>query len=152
MNIFRAIAAVIVGYIVIAAVIMASFTVAFLYVLGVEGSYKPGTWDVSTTWVIMSLVVGLIAAVLGGVVCTRIAVRRSPAPMVLAGLVVVLGIATAALRMNWQPPDDRPEVPPADLANLDAPRFSNPSPLVDWANPFVGCIGVLIGTRLARKK
>ncbi|MBM4109337.1 MAG: hypothetical protein FJ255_11125 [Phycisphaerae bacterium] len=64
----RAILAVIVGYIVMAAVVFGLFTGAYP-LLGADGAFKPNSWEVSTTWLAASFALGLIAAVMGGLVC-----------------------------------------------------------------------------------
>ena len=52
--------------------IMVVFTAAYL-VLGADGSFRSESWQVSTIWLILSIVVGLGAAWVGGNVCQRIA-------------------------------------------------------------------------------
>ena len=82
----RAILGVIVGYIVMAGAVLGSVAAAWM-VMGPDRAYKPGVWEVSTAWIIMMVVVGLIAAMIGGAVCAAIAAKGSKAAMVLAGLV-----------------------------------------------------------------
>ena len=74
----RAVAGVIVGSVAMVIVIMVSFTVAGI-ALGTEGMFKPGVWEPSNSWLAMSLVVSLLAAIVGGAACAFIAGRRGPA-------------------------------------------------------------------------
>jgi len=92
-SIFTGLMAVVAGYFVIALMIMITFSLAYL-VLGAEGSYHQGSWNVSITWAILSIILGLVAAWVGGKVCTKIA-RNYIAPKYLVALILVLGIASA---------------------------------------------------------
>lgn len=62
--------------------------------LGADGAFKPGIFEPSTTWVVISFVLSFIAAVGGGWVCAAIA-RQSKAPKVFAAIVFVLGLLVA---------------------------------------------------------
>jgi len=57
----RKIIAVVVGYIAMALLLFITFTVLYL-ILGTEGSFKPGSFEVSTIWVICSIIVSFGAA------------------------------------------------------------------------------------------
>ena len=74
----RKIIAVVVGYIAMALLLFITFTVLYL-ILGTEGSFKPGSFEVSTIWVICSIIVSFGAAMLGGYVCALIAKNKKTA-------------------------------------------------------------------------
>lgn len=89
-NIFAAI----VGYVAIFVMIFVLFSIAFL-ILGVERSYQPGTFHVSTLWIIVSLILSFPVAVVGGYVCKLIA-RNDTAVKILMGIAFVLGLVMAS--------------------------------------------------------
>ena len=68
----RAIVSVVLGYVMMAATVFFTFTAAYL-IMGADGSFKPGTYEVSALWLIVSFVLSFVAAVLGGYVCALIA-------------------------------------------------------------------------------
>ena len=61
----RTIGAVIAGYVVVFILVFTMFTVAFL-ALGTNATYQPGTYDVSMLWIVISTILGFVAAVGGG--------------------------------------------------------------------------------------
>jgi hypothetical protein len=68
----RAAGSVVVGYLVMFVVVFATFTVAYL-AMGTEGAFRPGTYDVTALWLIVSLLLSFVAATVGGLVCATIA-------------------------------------------------------------------------------
>lgn len=88
---------VIAGYLTMALFVMATFSGVYL-ALGADRAFEPGTYEVSTLWLLTSFVLGSTAAILGGIVCTLVA-PGSRAPVALAVLVLVrgLGLAVPAL-------------------------------------------------------
>jgi hypothetical protein len=134
---------VVVGYVAMAVVIMISFTLAWL-ALGADGSFAPGTYEVSGAWIAMSIVVGLLAAILGGFVCTAIAMSATP-PKVLAAVVLVLGFALAIPGLGGgRVPAERP----ADVSMTEANRNAEQPVWLALLNPLIGAAGVLVGARL----
>ena len=88
-----------------------------------------------------SIVVGLVAAVIGGVVCAKVA-TDAKGVWILIGAVVVVGLGMALLAGFAT--DMALE---ADLADMES--FEEPGWLT-WVNPFIGAVGVYIGARLAK--
>lgn len=145
----RSILSVIAGYLVMAIVVMITFSLTYL-AMGAEGAFKPGSYDPSLLWIVISFVLGLIAAVLGGLVCAVIA--RSPRPpLVLAAVVLVLGLLLAVPVLI----EDRGGEPPVrsgDLDNFEAMNSARQPLWVALLNPLVGAAGTLLGARLKRRK
>ena len=143
----RKVLGVIVGYIVMALFVFLTFTGAYL-ALGAEQAFKPGNYNVSLRWIVISVVLGLIAAIIGGFVCSLIS-KSSRACQVLAGLVLVLGLLVAipALTAN----DLRPNVRPRDVPNLQAMQNARSPKWFALLNPIVGAVGVLVGAGLRQK-
>lgn len=143
----KAVLGVIVGYLAMSILAFALFTGAWV-ILKAEGSFKPGSWDVSTTWLLMSFVVSIVAALVGGFVCALIATRRSRASMVLAGLVFVLGLLMAVPVMLAEPIT---EPRPADITMTDAMTKAQQPMFVALLNPFIGAAGVSLGAALRKR-
>lgn len=139
----RAILGVIVGYIAMAVVVIAAFSVAFI-VIGNDRAFQPGTYDVTPLWLAIMFVVSLIAAVLGGVACSLIAKRGSKAPAGLAVLVVVLGAWSAY--SSTTRPDPGPRA--ADVPVFEAAQQAKQPLWVAAAIPVVGVVGVMVGAAL----
>ena len=75
---WRNVGAVILGYVVMFAVAFAAFSIAFL-IVGTNGAFEAGSYDVTVLWLIISFVLGLIVAVAGGYTCATVA-KGSKAP------------------------------------------------------------------------
>ncbi len=146
----RAIIGVIVGYIVMAGAVSGSFAAAWM-VMGADGAYKEGLWEVSTAWMIMAIVVGLIAAMIGGAVCAAIAANGSKAAAVLAGLVLVFGFAMAGFQLAATQ-EDVPTVREGDVTMFEAMENSQEPTAMLFGNAVIGFVGVLIGARLTGRK
>jgi hypothetical protein len=142
----RSILSVVVGYAAMFAAIFLSFSGLYL-LLGQELSFRPGTYDPSMLWAVVSSVLGMGAAILGGYVCARIA-RTAKPPKVLAGVVLIIGLLSAVpvLMAASTPAEART----GEVGNLDAMMKAKQPAWVAVANPFVGLVGVLIGGRLRR--
>ncbi|MXX97754.1 MAG: hypothetical protein F4065_03800 [Rhodothermaceae bacterium] len=132
--------AVVASYFAIAITIMVIYSLAYL-ILGAEGSYQTGSWNVSTTWVILSIIVGLGSAWLGGKICTRIAGNYVAAKYLIA-LIIVLGVVTA-LTTNQGDMETVREVTPSIM---EAMGQSIVPMWYVWLNPLLGALGVAIGS------
>lgn len=142
----RNILGVIAGYAVMALCIFLVFTVAYL-VLGADGAFRPESWQVSTTWLILSIVVGLGAAWVGGLVCQRIA-QSTRAAVYLIAVVVILGIVTIVFTGDPAMTDPRLVDPGWQNAmnNAQQPAW------IMYLNPFIGALGIAWGGGLLSKE
>jgi hypothetical protein len=142
----RAISSVVVGYMAMFAAIFLAFSGLYL-LLGQELSFRPGSYEPSMLWTVVSFALGVGAAVLGGYVCASIT-RAATAPKVLAGVVLVIGLLSAVpvLMAAATPAEART----GEVGNLDAMMKAKQPAWVAVANPFVGLAGVLLGARLRR--
>jgi hypothetical protein len=141
----RAILSVIVGYIVMALVVFVTFTAAYL-AMGTENAFAPGSYQVSALWVVVSIVFGWIAAMIGGLVCAAIS-KGSGAPMALAVIVLVLGLAMAVPVMMASD-EGAPAVRSENVAAMEAMQNARQPGWLAVANPIIGAVGVLLGARL----
>ncbi len=139
----RLIGAVVAGYTSMAVTVFALLAAMYV-VLGPEGSFEAGSWGVSGQWSLLSLGVGLIAAVEGGMLSAIIA-GDDRGPRVLAGLVLVLGLALAVPALTGSPPaGPRPD----EVSMTDAMSKAIQPVWVALITPFVGAAGVLLGAKL----
>lgn len=142
----RAIIGVIVGYVAMSLFVFASFTALYLGI-GTERSFRPGTYDASTLWLVASFVLAVIAAVLGGFICRKIARGVKPG-YILAGIALVLGFVSAAFALGR--PDPGPRT--GEVSNTDAMMKAKQPAWVALANPVVAVAGIVAGVKLASKK
>ncbi|MDQ5845543.1 MAG: hypothetical protein M3539_09640 [Acidobacteriota bacterium] len=144
----RAILGVIIGYVVTAVFIFAFFTLAYL-AMGADMAFKPGTYDLSLIWIIISFIVNAIAAVIGGFVCAAIS-RSIRAAQVFAGIVLVLGILLAIPILRGT--DRRVNIRRDAVSNIQAMRNARTPGWVALLNPVVGAVGILIGAGLKKTR
>ena len=140
----RTVGLVVLGYIVIAALVFLSFTVAYL-LIGVDGAFQQKSYGLSLGWIVVTIVLGFVAAVVGGYMIAAMA-RTGNEPKALAGLVFGLGVifAIQMLLSNEAPPGARE----AAVGMFEAMANAQQPVWVAFLNPIVGALGVLTGARL----
>lgn len=137
----RLIASVLLGYVIMALTVFAGLSLAYVAV-GTDGAFRPGLYDVSPLWVVVSIVVGFGAALAGGWVARRIA-RSTSGPLVLAVVVAALGVAMAVLTLFGEAAD--PGVRTGAVGTFEAMSYAQTPFWIMLVNPFVGAVGVLLG-------
>ena len=140
---FRNVLAAISGYIVMALLVMAGFSVA----LAAPGfAFRPDSLDVTNGWLAYTLTLSFVAAMAGGFVCA--AVARKPQPVLaLAIVVLVLGLFEASRnQMKATPARSAEEL--RSMSMMDKAQISVQPTAYSFALPFVGACGVLAGGRL----
>ncbi len=145
----RSIVAVVAGYVVLALCIFVSFTALYL-ILGAEGSFQPNSYNVSMTWIVASFILGLVAAIIAGFACGAIA-RSSKPPLVLAGIVLILGIIFA-IPVLTSSNDPALAVREGNVGNLEAMQKAKQPGWIALLNPIVGAIGIAIGGKIRTRK
>lgn len=99
--------------------------------------------DGGSALIVGSIVVGLLAALLGGIVCAKVATDPRGV-WILIGVVVVLGVLFALMA-------DVPMEMVADMEGMEGAMDSMPEPSwLSWLNPVIGAVGVYIGARLVK--
>jgi hypothetical protein len=136
----KTIGSVILGYLVMVVVVFGTFSIAFL-VLGTGGSFQEASYDISNLWIVVSIVLGFIAAVVGGSVCLAVA-REVRAAHILALVVIVLGIVFALPQLTGGIEDPGPRA--EDVTTFEAMQSAQ-QPTV------IGAAGILTAIRLKKK-
>ena len=144
----KTIGAVVLGYLVIFILVFLLFSAAYLG-MGADRAFKPRSYEVSALWIAISLGLSLLAAIFGGAVAIRLG-RSDKAVMALAVVVVVLGILMA-LPALMGPPSGEPEIRTAQVGNLEAMSRAKPPTWVNFLNPLIGALGVMVGGRLRER-
>jgi len=142
----RAIIGVIVGYALMAILVVITLYIAYS-AMGSDGTFRPGTCEITLPWLLISLVLGLIAAIVGGLACAVIAEQPSKAPLVLAAIVLLLG-AIMAIPAVSASADEPAKLRQGDLSFVQAREDAREPLSAVLLRPVVGCLGVLIGWRL----
>ena len=137
------------GYIVMAILVALLLAAAYLR-MGTEGAFEEGSYEVTTAWLMTSFALGLVAAVIGGLACAFIARRGSTAPIGLAVLVIVLGIASAGFHLAG-PASEQPRTRGPEVDSYEAMMNAEQPAIALLANPIIGAAGVLIGAWLTKR-
>lgn len=139
----RMIGGVILGYVVMAALIFAAFSGAYL-AMGTEAAFQPGSYEPSSLWIAVSFVLGFAASAAGGWVCATVA-RDGRVTSILAAVVLLLGLALAVPALRRTAPLE-PRL--GDVPNMEAMTKAHQPGWIALLNPLIGAAGVLIGGRL----
>ena len=142
--VLKNILAAVLGYVVIFAVAFVLFSLRWM-VLGADGSFEPGGWEVSGAWIGSNIVLGTIVSVAGGFTCSKLAANRQGVA-ILIGLVIVVGILSAM-------PDAEAAgaVRPEGVSMFDAMTSVRLPVWIQWLNPVIGVIAVVLGAKLEAK-
>ena len=144
----RSVLGVIVGYLVM--FILQVFAFMTIYTLmGADWSFKPASYEASTAWTAMQFSVILVTTIIAGLICAAIA-KGDKAPLALAAVVLVLGLALASASTALRPADTH-EVRTGNVPNMEAMNKARHPAWVIFLGPFIGAVGVVIGGKLKRR-
>lgn len=135
-------AGVILGYGVMIGVLY-TFSIAFL-AMGVIRAFEPDSYEMTTLWIVLSFVLGLIAALAGGVVCASIASFRTA--LVLARLVLMIGLFMTLLAL-MEPDQGQLKKRGEEFGDLEVLYIKQPAWVV-LLNSLVAAVGIVGGARL----
>ena len=138
----KSILGVIVGYIVMAILSFAIYTCAYLG-LGVERVFEAGSYDVSTIWMVIMIVLSLIGGILGGLVCAAIS-KSKGACKAFAGIVLALGLIISIMTAMKEHPDTARS---GDVPNFEAMQKAQTPTWLCLLTPVLGAGGVLFGAK-----
>jgi FtsH-binding integral membrane protein len=141
----KSILAVIVGYIVMAIVAFAVCTCAYIG-LGVDRVFEPDSYNVSTIWIVLMIVIALVGGILGGLTCAAIS-KSKGACLALAIIVLIVGMLSAILtEMKEHPSVARS----GDVSTLEAMRNAQTPAWLCFVNPVLGAVTVMLGARMKK--
>jgi hypothetical protein len=125
-----------------------AFTCLYL-VLGADGAFKPGSYDASNLWMALSIVIGIVIAILAGFICATIA-KGGRAHVGLAIVVLVLGLLFVIPTIMVH--NAKPNLPRTGyVSNMDAMQRARQPIWAPFAFPFISAAAVLIGGKLKRR-
>jgi len=139
----RSVLAAIAGYAPIVVVVVAGITLSWA-ILGGEGAFRGEGPEPSTAWLVLNVVFGFLAAVVGGRVALRIG-RSSRAVNILVGLVMALGVILALTAESRYARKRKISRPVAKMSFIDAGQHAKQPNWYNWTIPIVGVAGVLVG-------
>jgi hypothetical protein len=145
----RSILAVVVGYVVMAAIVMLTFTPAFFAPDLVFETHGIG---VTLPFMVFTLAMGGVAAVLGGFVAARVAGRRAwRALLALVAIVFVIGVMSAVHRLFRVPPTVSAEEV-ARMTPMEKAVIGRQPAWYAFLLPFLGSGGILAGGWIATRR
>ena len=146
----RNVGGVVLGYLVMAVFMFITLTIAYK-VMGTDRAFEFDTYDVTGLWIVTGVVLSLLAAILGGLLCALVT-RGGKAPYVLAGVVFVLGIV-AALPSVMSEVAPQVGTRPAEVGIMEAMRNAREPKWLSLLSPVLSALGVVLGarTRVGRK-
>jgi chromate transport protein ChrA len=127
---------------------IAAFMTLFA-IMGTGWSFKPHSYQASTRWTLAQFLIIALTAAVAGVVCVVIA-KGGRAPLALAVVVLVLGLAAAVAKSTLRPPDKN-ELRLGSLTQMEAMNKAWHPTWVLFLGPFVGAAGVVVGSKLKRR-
>jgi hypothetical protein len=145
----RSISAVVFGYIAMMVMVMGSFTVSYL-LMGADNAFKPGLYEPSVMWIVITTFLAVIAALVGGLVCSLIARPGSKAYIALSCVIMVLGLLGALPIFLNTMPDPGPRAGDVPMSEIWT-KAKQPA-WVAVMNPVIGVAGVVLVAKLRKPK
>jgi hypothetical protein len=143
----RSTLAIIVSYIVM----MLLFTLAFAALfagLGVERVFQPDSYEISTLWLVLSIVGSFFVALFAGWLCLTIS-RSFRAGQVFT-LIVLVGSAIMCLSSLYRE-SGGPNVRAGEVGFFDAMERGVPPRWLHFVNPVLTAAGAFAGARMKRR-
>ena len=145
----RKIIGIVAGYLAMAIFLFVTFSILYL-LLGADGSFKPGSFQISTSWAVFSIILSLLGAVDGGLVCMLIAKHKGTV-LVLAAFILVIGISSAIPRLS-SPDANQNKIRIGYVSNIEAMRNAVQPVSVLLINPLISAAGIFLGGSLIKLK
>jgi cytochrome bd-type quinol oxidase subunit 2 len=140
----RSIVAIIASYVVMFIFLFAAFTGCY-FALGTEGVFQTDSYEVSTVWIALTVVVCLLAGVIGGFLCAAIS-KSTRTCQVFAFIVFFLGLLACIPAMKRSP--DAPNVRAGEVSNVEAMGLAVSPMWLHLLTPVLSAAGVLLGARM----
>jgi hypothetical protein len=140
----KSILAIIASYAVMFIFLFAAFTGCY-FALGAEGTFRTDSYEVSTIWIVLTVVVCLLAGIIGGFLCAAISKSRKTC-QIFAFIVFFLGLLACIPAMKRSP--DAPNVRAGEVSNLEAMGLAVSPMWLHLLTPVISAAGVLLGARM----
>jgi cytochrome bd-type quinol oxidase subunit 2 len=140
----KSILAIIASYVVMFIFLFAAFTGCY-FALGAEGTFQTDSYNVTTVWIALTVVVCLLAGVIGGFLCAAISKSKKTC-QIFAFIVFFLGLLACIPAMKRSP--DAPNVRAGEVSNLEAMGLAVSPMWLHLFTPVISAAGVLLGARL----
>lgn len=140
----KSILAVIVSYVVMFVFFMAVFAGCYL-ALGSERVFQTDSYEVTTLWIALSIVLSFLGSMLGGFLCAAIS-KSQRTCRVFAFIVFFLSLLACIPAMKRSP--DAPNVRASEVTNFEALRLEVSPLWVHLLTPVLSAAGVLLGARI----
>lgn len=142
----RIIAGIIVGFIVMAVLVMITFIIP-MSVMGLQNILKPDSYWTTDSFNIIVLIGGTIASIIGGLVCGLIA-RDIKAAFALATILIALGAVSVVTNMNKPDPPART----GDATLQDMQTHGKEPTWFSISKTVLGAVGVLLGAGMVKPR
>jgi hypothetical protein len=143
----KAILAIVVSYIAMLVLLMAIFTGLF-FALRVERVLQPDSYEVSTLWLVVTIVVSFLGAILAGYLCAAIG-KSWRTCQVFALIVFLLTLLSCISALKRNP--DAPNVRAGEVGYRDAIQLAVTPLWLHLLNPVISGAAVLIGARMKQR-
>lgn len=141
----KSILAIIASYAAMFIFMFAVFTGCY-FALGVEGTFQTDSYNVTTVWAALTVVVSLLAGIIGGFVCAAISKSKRTC-QIFAFIVFLIGLLACVVPAMQRSPD-APNVRAGEVSNTDAMRLQVSPLWLHLLTPVVSAAGVLLGARM----
>ena len=140
----KSILAIIVSYVAMFIFLFAAFTGCYL-ALGADGAFQADSYEVSTVWVGLTVVVCLLAGIIGGFLCAAISKSKRTC-QIFAFIVFFLGLVACIPALKRSP--DAPNVRAGEVSNTEAMKLAVSPMWLHFLTPVISAVGVLLGARM----
>jgi len=130
-------------------VIFVLFAVMFtgLYVvMGPEQAFRPKSYEVSVQWIVMSVALSALAAIIGGMIAQK--VGEDLGGIWICALLLLLGLGMAIPSIGAPSPGERG----GDVASMDAMAKAITPTWVQFLNAFIGPAAAWLGASFIRNR
>jgi hypothetical protein len=143
----RSILAIIVSYVAMFILFMAIFFGCY-FALGVERVFQPDSYEVSTLWVVLTLLIAFLVTMFAGYLCAVIS-QSWRACQVFAFIVFLLALWQCFQGMRRD--SEGPNVRAGEVTYFEAIGHVVSPKWLHIVNPIISGAGVLLGARLKRR-
>jgi hypothetical protein len=140
----KSILAIIASYVAMFIFMFAAFTGCY-FALGPEGTFQTDSYNVTTVWIALTVVVCLLAGIVGGFLCAAISKSKRTC-QIFALIVFFIGLLACVIPAMQRSPDA--PVRAGEVSNTDAMRLAVSPMWLHVLTPVLSAAGVLLGARL----